>query len=115
MVVADDGHITTIAVDPVWQRHGIATRMLLQLVECALARGVEQLTLEVRLSNHEAQELYRRFGFAPAGIRRGYYVDNREDALVMWAHDVRRDDYSERLAGIRDSIVGTTIVEGFAS
>ncbi len=113
MVVAEDGHITTIAVDPDWQRHGLATRMLLQLVDSGVARGVEHLTLEVRHTNHRAQELYRRFGFAPAGIRRGYYVDNREDALVMWAHDVQSDAYADRLATIRVGVVGTTIVEGF--
>ncbi len=88
MVVAEDGHITTIAVDPEWQRHGLAT-------------------------NRNAQELYRKFGFAPAGIRRGYYVDNREDALVMWVHDVQSEEYAERLSGIRAGIEGMTIVEGF--
>ncbi len=113
MAVADDGHITTIAVDPAWQRHGLGSRLLLQLVDSALARGVEQLTLEVRASNRPAQELYRRFGFAPAGVRRGYYADNGEDALVMWAHDVRTDAYSERLAAIREGVTGTTVVEGF--
>lgn len=113
MVVAEDGHITTIAVDPASQRRGIATRMLLQLVDRGMVRGVEQLTLEVRHSNRQAQELYRTFGFAPAGIRRGYYADNREDALVMWAHDVQSEEYVERLAGIRARVAGTTILEGF--
>ena len=88
MMVADDGHVTTVAVDPAWHRRGIGTRMLLELARRAPGRGVEQLTLEVRMSNAGAQELYRRFGFAPAGVRRGYYVDNGEDALVMWAHDI---------------------------
>lgn len=113
MVVAEDGHITTIAVDPEWQRHGLATRMLLQLIDSGVARGVEHLTLEVRHTNRNAQELYRKFGFAPAGIRRGYYVDNREDALVMWVHDVQSEEYAERLSGIRAGIEGMTIVEGF--
>lgn len=113
MVVVDDGHITTLAVDPAWQRQGIATRLLLQLARKAAARGVEQLTLEVRLSNKAAQELYRKFGFAPAGIRRGYYVDNGEDGLVMWAHDVGSDAYADRLARIEAGIGGRTVVEGF--
>ncbi|MDQ6697743.1 MAG: ribosomal protein S18-alanine N-acetyltransferase [Actinomycetota bacterium] len=114
MVVAEDGHVTTIAVDPSWQRQGLATRMLLQLVDSGVARGTEHLTLEVRHSNRRAQELYRKFGFAPAGIRRGYYVDNREDALVMWAHDVQSEEYAGRLVSIRAGVVGSTIVEGFA-
>lgn len=114
MVVVDDGHITTLAVDPLWQRQGLATRLLLHLARRAVAHGVEQLTLEVRLSNRAAQELYRRFGFVPAGIRRGYYVDNGEDALVMWAHDISTEAYAQRLASIEAGIRGRTVVEGFA-
>jgi ribosomal-protein-alanine N-acetyltransferase len=113
MLVADDGHVTTIAVDPAWHRQGIASRMLLELARRGARRKVEQLTLEVRLSNAGAQELYRHFGFAPAGIRRGYYVDNGEDALVMWAHDIATPAYAERLAAIEAGIVGTTVSEGF--
>jgi ribosomal-protein-alanine N-acetyltransferase len=113
MLVADDGHITTVAVDPQRHRQGLASRMLLELTRRGIARNVEQLTLEVRVSNTGAQELYRHFGFAPAGIRRGYYVDNAEDALVMWAHDVSTPAYAERLAAIEAGIVGTTVCEGF--
>ena len=58
------------------------------------------MTLEVRVTNTGAQELYRRFGFAPAGIRKNYYADVNEDAIVMWAHDVETDEYAVRLAGI---------------
>ena len=55
------------------------------------------MTLEVRVSNSGAQALYRRFGFAPVGIRRGYYIETGEDAIVMWAHDVDTDDFSTKL------------------
>jgi len=113
MLVLDDGHVTTVAVDPTWQRHGIASRMLLQLARTGIARGLEQLTLEVRMSNRGAQDLYRRFGFGPAGVRRRYYVDNDEDALVMWAHDIASPAYTDRLDGIDAGLAGTTIVEGF--
>ncbi len=114
MLVVDDGHITNIAVDPPCQRHGIATRLLLQLARLAVARGVQQLTLEVRVSNRQAQDLYRKFGFAPAGIRRRYYVDNGEDALVMWAHDVATAAYAERLIAVEANLAGATAVaEGF--
>ena len=88
MMTADDGHVTTLAVDPRWHRHKIGTRLLLVLAREAIARGRASLTLEVRLSNLGAQELYRRFGFAPVGVRKGYYVETNEDALVMWAHEV---------------------------
>ncbi len=113
MLVADDAHVTTIAVDPAWHRRHVGTRLLLCLVGQAVARGARQLTLEVRVSNTAAQGMYRRFGFAPAGVRKRYYVDNDEDALVMWAHDVHLGDHAERMARIAAGVAGTTIVEGF--
>ncbi|HZB72910.1 MAG TPA: hypothetical protein VE395_12280, partial [Acidimicrobiales bacterium] len=66
---------------------------------------------EVRMGNGAAQDLYRRFGFAPAGVRKGYYAETGEDALVMWAHDIDGAEYGERLRTIEDGIVGTTVVE----
>ena len=92
-----DGHVTTIAVDPAWHRHGIGTRLLLALAREAIARGATALTLEVRLSNQGAQELYRRFGFTAVGVRKGYYADTGEDALVMWAYEVERTGVRARL------------------
>ncbi|MBI2708803.1 MAG: ribosomal protein S18-alanine N-acetyltransferase [Actinobacteria bacterium] len=115
MVVLEDGHVTNVAVEPAWHRHQIATRLLLQLLRRAVARGLERATLEVRWSNSGAQALYRRFGFAPAGMRKRYYVDNHEDALVMWAHGLQEPAYAERLAGIERAIPGHTRLEGFAA
>lgn len=111
MLVHEDGHITTLAVDPAWHRHKIGMRVLLALSDAAVARGVKHLTLEVRITNRPAQELYRRFGFVPAGIRKGYYVETNEDALVMWAHDADLEPYAERLAAIEAEIPGRTIIE----
>jgi [ribosomal protein S18]-alanine N-acetyltransferase len=111
MLSADDGHITTLAVDPRWHRRQIATRLLLVLAREAIARNARSLTLEVRLSNGAAQELYRRFGFAPVGVRKNYYAETNEDALVMWAHEVQRAEYAELLAGIERQVDGETIVE----
>jgi ribosomal-protein-alanine N-acetyltransferase len=108
----DDGHITTVAVDPAWQRHGVATRMLLALARAALERGCRNLTLEVRMSNSGAQALYQRFGFVPAGVRKGYYPETGEDALVMWANDVDTELYAARLREIETSVPGRTVVEG---
>jgi [ribosomal protein S18]-alanine N-acetyltransferase len=108
----DDGHITTIAVDPEWQRHGIATRMLLALARAAVERGCRNLTLEVRMSNSGAQSLYQRFGFVPAGVRKGYYPETGEDALVMWANDVDTETYAERLREIEGAVPGRTVVDG---
>jgi len=100
MVVGDDGHITTLTVDPAWHRRGIGTVLLLDQARTAPSHGVRHLTLEVRASNTPAQVLYRRFGFAPVGVRRNYYAETGEDAIVMWAHDIDSPGYADRLAGI---------------
>lgn len=102
MVVAEDGHVTNIAVDPSRRRGGVATRLVLELVDRGLAAGARHLTLEVRASNRSAQRLYTRFGMAPVGVRKDYYVD--EDALIMWATDIDRPEYAARIAAIRAAL-----------
>ena len=113
LLIADDAHIATVAVDPTWQSQGIATRLMVELVHQALQLGAEQITLEVRVSNVRAQQVYQRFGFAPAGARKAYYADNGEDALVMWVHDVRGPDFAERLAAVEGSLQPVTVRVGF--
>ena len=76
-------HVMNVAVDDGLRRRGIATAMLEHLFELADRPG-EQYTLEVRTSNSAAIELYERFNFRSAGLRRGYYHDNKEDAVIMW-------------------------------
>src|SRR3954471_19971041 len=71
MMTLNDGHVTTIAVDPEWHRNKVGTRLLLALARDAILRGATALTLEARLSNHGAQNLYRKFGFVPVGVRKG--------------------------------------------
>lgn len=113
LMIADDGHVATVAVDPGWQGHRVATRLLVELVRQARLLGANQLTLEVRMSNVRAQELYRRFGFAPAGARKAYYADNGEDALVMWAHEVHDPAYGERLDAVEAALPSATHRQGF--
>ena len=99
MVVADEGHVTSIAVDPTHQRRGIGACLLAALCRDARARGLSSMTLEVRTSNAAAISLYRRFGFAPAGVRPAYYTDadgTTTDALVMWIHDVDDPAFDEQ-------------------
>jgi ribosomal-protein-alanine N-acetyltransferase len=107
MMSLTDGHITTIAVDPAWHRRGVGMRMLLALAREAVARGAVALTLEVRLSNRGAQEMYKRFGFTAVGVRKGYYADTGEDALVMWAYEVSEAPYARLLDGIENAIGGS--------
>ena len=83
-IILDEGHITNIAVDPAFQRQGIGHGLMDVLTTAAVKRGVIAMTLEVRVSNSSAQALYAKLGFVPNGIRKEYYQDDREDALIMW-------------------------------
>lgn len=103
LLTVDDAHVTTIATHPDHQRRGIAARLLRRVVMAAIAAGATGLTLEVRAGNVGAQALYRRFGMAPAGLRRNYYQPDNEDAIVMWAHDIDGPDYARRLAAIAEA------------
>jgi ribosomal-protein-alanine N-acetyltransferase len=103
MFVPDEAHVTNVAVDPSQQRGGIGTRLLLDLTRAALDARCHALSLEVRVSNHAAQEMYRRFGFAPAGIRPKYY-ENVEDAIIMWAHDIDSPQYRARLRSLEEGL-----------
>ncbi len=80
----DAWHVMNVAVDPEFRRRGIATALLEALFELTDDGGRRGYTLEVRVTNEGAIKLYERLGFSARGIRRGYYTDNREDALSMW-------------------------------
>jgi [ribosomal protein S18]-alanine N-acetyltransferase len=97
MIVADEAHITTIATAPAFQRRGVASSLLIDGIGTLLPMGVRHLSLEVAAHNEPAQTLYRRFGFAPVGVRKNYYPVTGEDALVMWAYDIDTPDYARRL------------------
>ena len=112
MVTGEDAHVTTIAVDPRWHRQGVGSRLLLQMARAAVDHGARHLTLEVRMSNDPAQGLYRKFGFAPAGVRRNYYAETNEDALVMWANDVDTPAYAHRLARVEAELPGLEVPSG---
>jgi len=100
----EEAHVTNIAVDPMLQGHGIAHRLMLQQAEAAIGLGAHAISLEVRVTNWRAQRLYGRFGFHPAGVRRNYYAELHEDALIMWTDDIRTEAYRERLRTIAASL-----------
>lgn len=87
-LILDEAHITNIAVDPVFRGRGVGKQILNELINRAAGRGVKQMTLEVRPSNHIACRLYRKFGFVEKGVRRRYYQDNNEDAIIMWLENM---------------------------
>jgi hypothetical protein len=84
---------------------------MLVLAREAIARGATAITLEVRMSNVGAQDMYRRFGFGPVGVRKNYYQEVNEDALVMWAHQVAQPEYTALLGSIERGLPGETIVD----
>ena len=91
----DAWHVMNIAVEPDHQRRGIATMLMEELFELTSTDGRRGYTLEVRVSNAGAIKLYERLGFKGRGVRRGYYTDNREDALIMW-----KDPVADRVSGV---------------
>ena len=97
MMVDDEAHMTTIATSPGFQRQGVATTMIVDGIRTLRAGGIKHLSLEVAANNEPAQALYRRFGFAPVGVRKNYYPVTGQDAFVMWAYDVDTEDYAKRL------------------
>ena len=105
----EEAHINTLTVDVKHHRHGVGTVLLMDLVREAIDREVNNLTLEVRATNVAAQALYRRFGFVPVGVRKRYYEETREDAIIMWANSIREPEYVNRLALIEDRLSDVTL------
>jgi ribosomal-protein-alanine N-acetyltransferase len=101
MLVDEDAHVMTVAVQPLRRQEGLGSLVMLALFDAALERGARHLTLEVRESNHAASALYQRFGFTAVGRRPRYYQDE-EDAIIMWVVDADRFESRRRLDLIRE-------------
>ena len=91
--MTDEAHITSIAVREPYRRLGIGELLMLAVVELAMARRSRIITLEARVSNTGAHALYKKFGFSKVGIRKGYYADNREDAVIMSTEPIFSAEY----------------------
>ena len=100
-LMVDEAHITTFAVLPEWRRRGVGGRLMLALMDVSLDLAARFMTLEVRLSNRAARELYGRFGFKPVGLRPRYYSDNGEDALIMTTDPIAEPEMTARLVELR--------------
>lgn len=100
MYVLEDAHITNIAVDPSYQRRHVGSALMYSLLLEAIDFGSKNLTLEVRVTNQSAQRMYQSFGFMPVGVRKGYYQESNEDAIIMWAYDIDQPEYADRLTAL---------------
>jgi len=87
-LIMDEVHITTLGVSPEYRGQKIGERLLARVLDTSREHSAQRVTLEVRKSNESARSLYRKYGFREAAIRKGYYSDNDEDAVIMWIDDI---------------------------
>ncbi len=111
----NEAHITTIATHPDYRGLGVGELMLSSLIGIAYTAQARFVTLEVRVSNTVAQNLYRKYGFAQTGVRRRYYSDNHEDAYVMSTQDITHEDYRARYAELRERLIQRLEAESAAT
>src|SRR5579884_1075236 len=104
-LMVDVAHITTIAMHPDYQGRGLGEFMLASLIDIAYDIKARWVTLEVRVSNYVAQNLYRKYGFHEAGIRHRYYSDNNEDALIMWTDEIHSPAYKQKFLELKEVLL----------
>jgi ribosomal-protein-alanine N-acetyltransferase len=102
-VMADEAHITSIAVREKYRRQGIGELLLISVIDRALESKINVITLEVRASNTGAQALYYKYGFNKVGVRKGYYTDNREDGFIMSTDDINTASFQARLQQLKQA------------
>jgi [ribosomal protein S18]-alanine N-acetyltransferase len=103
-LMVDEAHIVAIAVRESYRRQGLGERLLYDAIELALSNKQENVTLEVRRSNTSAQALYEKYRFLNVGVRKRYYSDNHEDAIVMSTPPIQHENYTEHLAYLREQM-----------
>lgn len=113
-LIGEEAHITTLAVHPDYRRKGIGEHLLINDIEMALKLNATWMILEVRVSNESAQNLYHKYGFKSFGLRRKYYQDNDEDALVLWSENISGPEF-EKILSSRMEELGIKKDRGCAS
>lgn len=103
-LILDEAHICTLGVHPDWRRRGIGELLLTHLIDEAIALHAAVLTLEVRVSNIAAQNLYQKYGFMAAGLRKRYYSDNNEDALIMTTERITSLSFQRRFQALKSAL-----------
>jgi [ribosomal protein S18]-alanine N-acetyltransferase len=104
-LMVGEAHISTIAVNPSFRRRSIGELLLVAALERAMELHAHQATLEVRVSNVSAQDLYLKYGFVKAGLRKGYYTDNNEDGIIMTTPPLTSAEYQQRYQRLRDALL----------
>ncbi len=103
-LMVDEAHISTIASHPQWRGRGIGELLLVTMIDAAMEMGANTITLEVRVSNTVAQDLYRKYDFKQVGMRKGYYSDNGEDALIMTTPRVTSAEFNRHYQELKKSL-----------
>ncbi|MHB1415319.1 MAG: ribosomal protein S18-alanine N-acetyltransferase [Chloroflexota bacterium] len=103
-LMVDEAHITTIAVRPEYRGQGLGELLMVGLIDTAMELDARWVTLEVRVSNTVAQNLYKKYTFHGEGVRKGYYSDNHEDALIMWSEEIRTPAFKEKFKVLKENL-----------
>jgi ribosomal-protein-alanine N-acetyltransferase len=102
-IMVDEAHITTLATRNTYRRQGIGERLLVQVIDMAAQLHADVVTLEARISNKQAQALYEKYGFQKVGVRRAYYTDNGEDAVIMTTDSLTSSDFQSRFQRLKQA------------
>lgn len=105
-LMVDEAHVTNIAVRKEYRGKGIGEMLIIATIDLSRELKASIMTLEARKSNTVAQNLYKKYGFVEVGIRRGYYLDNREDAIIMSTESITSPAFQDRLRELRNSLAG---------
>jgi len=103
-LICEEAHVTTIAVHPEFRKRYVGEILLQHLIDVGYERECKWFTLEVRASNFPAQNLYYKYGFKSLGLRRKYYQDNNEDALIMWTQNIWESEFKSRFNALKEEL-----------
>lgn len=109
-LILDEGHITTLAVRQDQQKRGIGEMLLQKMIEVGYAKNVKWFTLEVRAANIPAQNLYYKYGFKSLGLRKKYYQDNAEDALIMWTENIWDTKFKSLFNNLKEELKSKILI-----
>jgi len=109
-LIFDEAHITTVAVDPVYRKNKLGELLLQRMISTGYEKEAKWFTLEARASNIPAQNLYSKYGFQSLGVRKKYYQDNDEDALIMWTENIWDSKFKNKFKELKNNLSSLNIV-----